>query len=528
MSRENKPFRIDDIKDFISEKLKPWILFFFVVIYQLSGGVYLASVGEMTGSLALMQEDVMMAGYASLVGLSLTFVIMFRLKFAYTIKSSLLITAIGLIICNIIIIYTNSVPILVGASFIAGFFRMWGTFACNTTIQLWITPKRDMSIWFVYIYLLVQASVQLSGIFTIYTAFLSKWEYMHWINVGLLLFVTVITLIVFKRFRFMKPLPLFGIDWTGISLWVTTILSFIFVLNYGIHYDWLDSVYIQTGLAFGVISLGLNLWRATFIRHPIIELKTWTIRNVWITFLLYILINILLSPTHLFEHIYMEAILGYDSMHLVSLNWAIVLGIACGAFMTYQLFALRKWKYKTMSLIGFVFITAYLISMYFFIDYNIPKSLLALPLFFRGLGYVIIAITFITSLSKINFKVFPQTLTIQAFISACIGPLLGSTILHYVLNITAKKNFMLLSANFDSVNQRLHKIPRGDLFGILQQQSLIVSMKELYGWLCILALICLLMFSLKESSLNPKSIHTKYKTIRKSIKHQLKMDRLNV
>lgn len=121
MSWENKPFKISDIHDFIPEKVKPWILVFFVLVYQLSGGVYLASVSEMTGSLALMHEDIMMAGYASLVGLSLTFVIMFRLKFAYTIKSSLLITAIGLVLCNVIVIYTNSVPVLVAVSFIAGF-----------------------------------------------------------------------------------------------------------------------------------------------------------------------------------------------------------------------------------------------------------------------------------------------------------------------------------------------------------------------------------------------------------------------
>lgn len=526
MSWENKPFKITDIHDFVPEKVKPWILIFFVLIYQVSGGVYLASVSEMTGSLALMQEDIMMAGYASLVGLSLTFVLMFRLKFAYTIKSSLLITSIGLVFCNLVVIHTSSVPVLVGVSFISGFFRMWGTFACNTTIQLWITPKRDMAVWFVFICLLVQSSIQVSGVFTIYTTFLSTWEYMHWMIVGLLLFVSLITLLVFKRFHFMKPLPLYGIDWTGIVLWATTLLSFIFVLNYGEHYDWLDSVYIPAGILFGMVSLGLNLWRATFIRHPLIELKTWKIKNVWITLLLYLLVDILLSPSHLFEHIYTEAILGYDSMHLATLNWIIVLGTAVGAFIAFQLFALRKWKYKTMTLIAFLFIAAYLMSMYFIIDYNIPKGLLAVPLFLRGVGYVIIAITFLTALSGINFQVFPQTLTIQAFVSACLGALLGSTILHQVFNIAVKKNFLLLSANLDSLNQRIQHIPQGELFGALQQQSIMISMKELYGWLCILSIFSLLAFLLRESSMRPKALHPKFKTIRKSIVHQLKMDRL--
>ncbi len=54
------PFTIPDIRDFVPEKVKPWILFAFFIIFQFSGGVYLASVCEMSGSLALMQEDIMM------------------------------------------------------------------------------------------------------------------------------------------------------------------------------------------------------------------------------------------------------------------------------------------------------------------------------------------------------------------------------------------------------------------------------------------------------------------------------------
>ncbi|PRZ00971.1 hypothetical protein [Marinilabilia salmonicolor] len=526
MSWDNRPFKIHDIYDFVPEKIKPWILVIFVLIYQLSGGVYLAAVSDMTGSLGLRQEDILMAGYASLVGLSLTFVVMFRLKFAYTIKSSLLMTAGALILCNLIVIFTDSVPILVGVSFIAGFFRMWGTFACNTTIQLWITPKRDMAVWFVYIYLLVQGSIQLSGIATLYTAFLSTWEYMHWVIIALLLMVVLVTQGIFKRFVFMKKLPLYGIDWTGWILWATTIMAFIFVLNYGEHYDWFDSDYIRAGLALGVISLILNLWRASFIRHPLIELRTWTIKNVWLTFLLYILVDILLSPVHLFEHIYTEAILGYDALHLASLNWIVLAGTFVGAIFAYRVFAIRKWRYKTMTIIGFMLIAGYLMMMYFTIDFDLPKKMLVIPLLLRAAGYVIIAITFITALSGISFQIFPQTITIQAFVSASLGALLGSTLLHHLFNITAKKNFMLLSTNLDSVNQRVHQIGQGELFGVLQKQAIMVSMKELYGWLVILSLLSLMVFLFKASSLRPKALHPKFKSIRKSIKHQLKMDRL--
>ena len=522
------PFTIKDIRDFVPEKVKPWILIVFVIIYQLSGGVYLASVNEMTGSLALLHEDIMMAGYASLVGMALTFTFMFRLKFRFAIKTSLLSTALGLIVCNLVTMQTHSVPLLVVVSFIAGFFRMWGTFACNTTIQLWITPKRDMSVWFVYIYLLVQGSIQLSGLSTVYTSILSTWEYMHWLIVGLLLFVMIVTYVAFRHYRSMKKLPLFGIDWMGMALWSATVLSFIFVLNYGEYYGWYQSTSIWMGSVFGMLTLMLNLWRASFIRHPFIELQTWRFRNVWFTFLLYIVVNILVSPTHFFEHLYTETILGYDVLNIVSLNWVVLFGIMCGAFVSYQAFALRKWTYKTMTVIGFSLIIGYLIVMYFIIDYNLPKEMLYLPIFLRGIGYVIIAITFITALSGIPFQNFFQSLSIQAFISACLGSLIGTALLTRVFKYTMKKNEMLLGANLDNVNPGTHHFSVESLFVSLQQQAMIVSMKEIYGWLCILGIFCLLAFFLRESSLRPNVLHPKFSTMRHTVKHQLKIDKIVV
>lgn len=47
----------------------------------------------------------------------------------------------------------------------------------------------------------------------------------------------------------------------------------------------------------------LNLWRASFIPSPFIALATWRFKAVYLTFLLYIVVDILLAPSHLFEHI---------------------------------------------------------------------------------------------------------------------------------------------------------------------------------------------------------------------------------
>lgn len=523
---ETGPFSIPAMRDFVPPKLRPWIIVLFVIVIQFSGGIYLAAVSEMVGSLALLQEDIMMAGYASMVGMALTFNIMFRLKFRFPSKTALLVCCAAVAVSNVICMYTDSVPVLVTTCFFAGFFRMWGTFECNSTIQLWLTPKRDLSIFFCYIYLLVQSCIQLSGLLTVYTAFWSKWEYMHWLIIGLLLLVMMVTILLFRNYRTIPKLPLYGIDWLGGALWAIVLLCIIFVCVYGEHYDWYESFYIRLATAGGMVLLAINLWRASFIRHPFIELKTWKFKAVYLTFLLYIVVDILLSPSHIFEHALMEHVLGYDMLNVISLNWVVLAGIIVGSIFTYLTFARRKWAYKTMTVIAFSTITAYLMMLYFTIDYNLPKEALMLPLFLRSFGYVIIAICFITALSRVPFQNFFQAVSVQAFVSAAFGGALGAAVLGRALNVILKKNATLLGATLDHVNPLANRLSIGELYGALQQQALMVSMKELYGWLTLTGLLCLFLFFLNENTVRPfHALHPRYRAIRRYIKHELRMSR---
>lgn len=106
-------FDIPDIPDYIPRQLKPWLFIIFVIIIQFSGGIYPAAVSDMVGTKALMQEDILMAGYASLVGMSINFCVMFRLKFRFSNRIGLLICSSVLIVCNFVSAFTTNVPLLV-------------------------------------------------------------------------------------------------------------------------------------------------------------------------------------------------------------------------------------------------------------------------------------------------------------------------------------------------------------------------------------------------------------------------------
>lgn len=514
------PFNIPDVPDFIPRRVKPWIFIFFVLIIQFSGGVYLAAATDMVGTSALMQEDILMAGYASLIGMSINFAVMFRIKFRFSNRTQLLAAGVVLMVANYICATTDSVPVLIVTCFIAGWFRMQATLACNSTIQLWITPVRDMAVFFCYVYIIVDSVIQLSGIATIYTAFFSQWEYMQWTMIGLLALMMVMVLILVRPVRGPMYIPLLGIDWIGSLLWAAFMMCFTFICVYGNYYDWWEAGEIRFATLIGCICISINLWRASFLHHPYISFQAMKNRNVIRAILVYLIFFTLLATEHVFEHTYAANILGYDETNLIDLNWYVLIGILAGSVFTYFTFALRKWRYKTMTLIGFALATLYLAYFYFLIDYGVEKEMLFLPLFFRGAASVIISIVYLTSIvqSGLSFQVFPQALVINGFAGAVMGATFGPAVVGEFLRIIMAKNIALLGSVFTDFNPSVALIPLRDILGMVQAQALIVSMKEIYGWLLIIGLISFMLILVSYGPIRPWAIFPKWKTIRRSIR----------
>lgn len=520
----NQPFSIPQIR-FIPEKVKPWLLILFILVFNCTGGVYLAAVSDMVGSTQLLQEDIMMAGYASLVGMALFFAIMFRLKWAVRPKTTLGSCILVLLAANVICMHTASVPVLVGVSLVAGFFRMWAIYECNSTIQLWITPKRDMSIWFCYIYLIVNSTIQLTGIAALSFSVWASWHYMYWFIIGALLVIYLIVTICYKGIRIMPRLPLLGIDWIGMLLWGATAMSVLFICVYGEHYDWWQSEHIWFATVLGVVSLGLNLWRATFLRHPYISLTIFKMPIVPICVGIILVMDLLLAPSHIVEHALMESVLGYDHLNTLTLNWVSILGVVIGILFTWQTFARRKWSYQRMLVIAFSCFAFYLAYFYFRIDYNLPKEALYLPVFVRSAGYVMVAVMMLTANARLPFPyTFLHGLSFQNMFSAALAGPIGNAIVGRVLKMVMARNSMLLGERMDNVGLSTSHTPFGELYGMVQVQSLLESMKEIYGWLLLIAIVCLIGLMLRYSGIRPmKVIEPTYSAIYNFLRHDMKL-----
>lgn len=493
MSGPNMPTQVMMFREFIPNRIRVFLCLFLATAFQFSGGIYLSSVSQMVGSLALMQEDIMMAGYASFVGMTVVFPILFRLKFRFTSRSILLFVCPALIVCNLITMHTDSLPVLVTVCFIAGMLRMWGTFEALSNTQLSLTPTRDFAVFFPVVYMIVLGSIQLSGLLTVYLGYWANWRFMHLIIIGLLLVVWLIVVLFTRHFRFMRPLPLFGIDWIGVLLWSIFLLSFIFVLEYGQFYDWFDSPYICMASVIAILAVLLNIHRIMFRRHPFIEKEAFRYRNLFALLVLFLMLCLLQATPNVLQNMFTGGILKYDVLNAVSLNWWNFAGTVLGAVLTFLWHAKLHGNFKVPVFWGFTCLVAYQCFMYFLIDPRMNIEQLYFPTFLRGWGYITLYISLTVYVTGIvPFQHFFQVLAILGFIRTGFGSVLGTAIYGRAMQALIPENIQNLSTHLDAVNTALNPSSMGGIFSAVSTQAMLVSLKEVYGWVCIVGIVLLI------------------------------------
>lgn len=488
---EQRP-RIPYFKEFLPTPVCIFLSMFFAMVFQFNGGVFLPTAVQMSSALDCIQEDVNMAGYASFIGMTLIFPILFRLKFRFTTRSIFLTVCPVLIACNLITLHVNSLPVFIVVCLVSGFFRMWGTFECFSNMRLSVTPSGNFSVFYPVIYIVVLESIQLSGLVATHISDWANWRYMHWFVIGMLLVVWMCVLLFTRPYRAMKKLPLYGIDWLGGFLWGVILFAIVFVCIYGEYYDWLDSVEIRSCIVIAVVALMININRMSTLRRPYIEPQVFRYRNFPVILFLFLMLCLFLTTSSVLQNQFMSSILHYDPLNAVSLNWLVFTGILAGAGIVFYRQAVLHKGYKLLISLGFLLIVVYQYYMYFLIHPNLNIESLYLPNFLKGVGHGILYISLTIYVAKsVPFKHFFQGLCVLSFIRTSIATPLGTAILTRWMRQLQQDNFGLLSRRMDGVNGWTPDVSIRNLYAVVSQQTTLTSLKELFGIVCICGTVLL-------------------------------------
>lgn len=482
--------------NFVPHVVRPWIFLFFAILFQFSGGIYLASLSQMVGGLSLMREDVMMCFYAGLIGVTMPFPLLFRMKFRFVTRTLLIVSAAAILCCNIAAMYVTSLPLLWVICFVAGYFKLQGTFECMSNIQLWLTPHRDFTIFFPILYIIVLGDIQVSGLSATYVTYLTRWENMHYVVIGLFLLMLLMLFALTKPYRLMPRQKLYGVDWLGALLWAALLLQAAYILTYGEHYNWFESRHLQTILVTLAITAFLCIGRMLHIRHPYIEPCMWRYHNFVPFLLAFLILEILVATPEILQEILTGEILHYDALNTTSLNWWMLGGILTGSAFSWWALNRRHLPFTLLAIMGYVAIVIYQIFMYFYISPDINIERFYLPTLLRGWGYMVLTVVFTVYLEKVMpFKHFFQGLCIFGMVRTGLGGAIGSAVYGFGLRFFAADNFARYASAFDSVAVSAQQASIPELYGEFMEQIMMISAKQLYGLTCLLGLfIVVLLF----------------------------------
>ena len=183
-----------------------------------------------------------------------------------------------------------------------------------------------------------------------------------------------------------------------------------------------------------------------------------------------------------------------------SLNWCVFAGILAGAGIVFFRQAVLKKGYKLLISVGFTLIVMYQYYMYFLIYPDLNIESLYLPNFLKGIGHGVLYISLTIYVAKhIPFKHFFQSLCVLSFIRTSIATPLGAAILNRWMKHLQRDNWGLLSRNMDNLHEWMPDVSLMQLYEEVNTQTMLTSLKELFGWICLLGTVFLVIVSATES-----------------------------
>lgn len=483
-------FSMPMFRAFVPRGIRPWIYVAQAFCFQFSNGMYLGAMNNVVGERGLMREDVQMCLYATLIGMALYFPILFRMKFRFSNRALLVVAATVVLVCQWLTTLPLPLPLLWTLCLLCGMAKIQGTFENLSNIQLWMTSKRDMGVFFPLLHLILLTAIEYTGYLAAWFAYAAHWTLMHWFVMGLMLLVLAIQLSLTKPFHAMpKIVPLRGLDFTGMVLWAAFWLQVAYALNYGDWLDWWNAEQFRLVCGTACVTLALCLLRMFHYSQPYYEPAMWGYRNVLPIILLIGVVEALYSCEHVLETVYYEEVMHYADRVYERLNLWSLIGSWTGCLFALGWFKCTTWNAYKLIAVGLSAFAVYAAGFYFLIGFGLNIEALRLPLVFRGFGYAVLSVALMWSLFQmLSFQHFFQALSVFNMIHMFAGGLVGAALHGRGMKYYMADAFARYSGSVDAVRVWEKGFDLETGMGGLVEGFLAQSVKVLFGWTLLAAL----------------------------------------
>lgn len=379
-SRGNAPFH-----SWVPRPLGILILLFMFVPPTFSGGAYMSNLAEMSGALGVLTEEIQLAGFYTSIGMCLFVPFMLQFLQIRRIKETFLWCFGLLIVLNYICAVTTSTPVLLGACLITGFVRIVVMLNCTFTIAPYLTGVNTLTMFTMtdtpapdaayrmermrtflmpVLYCFILLIAQSSNVVTAWFAYEYTWQDAYYAVIGMLLAAMLAVIITMPGGG---PRRAYRIEWHKVPeliLMTVMLCCMAYVFVFGKTLDWFDSPSVRVAAAVMLMAAGIFI--PVSIRNgddAYLPLGVFRYRNIWMSMLLF-LIAMIFNSAGMFTGTFTKIATPAGNLQSASLGvWAVV-GCLAGLAVSILL-VVRKVRFRTVFVTGFLFMAASNCLMYF-------------------------------------------------------------------------------------------------------------------------------------------------------------------
>ncbi|MDP9077673.1 MAG: hypothetical protein M3O71_09650 [Bacteroidota bacterium] len=460
------------------------VLTLLYLVLLTANGVYTGNYGDMSSGLGGYSEPYTMAYYAMYIGMGIGSMSNIRIRERFTAKTLLLFGLVAMLLMNLVCATTNNPYLTILACFLLGVGKVSAsTEVYLVWLQIW-SKKLDVSRLYPFVYFIALSGLYSMTWLTTKLAYFYDWRYAYIAIFILILACIILTVIFVEHHTLRKKVPLYQMDWPGITLLVTFMMLINYILTYGKVEDWNESTRIKSAEVAAVIVLLLFVRRELSFKRPVFPMDLFRLPNFRLGLFYFLLLGIFTPAT--IQASFSGATLHYENFRSAELTLYLIPGIIGGCVFCYYWFY-QKYHDHLLMLIGFVISVCYEAMMYNSFGNSFEMHQFWLPSLIKGLGICILFIAIGIYITRGHtIKDVLTVVGIAYLIRSFLGTALFSSVYNYLLYAQRIRHLNYLGGLMDSGNDSGNV---SDAFSSVQTQAAIATEKELTGYIILIGLV---------------------------------------
>lgn len=526
MAARTAPFR-----DWVPGWLRAVVGYAILIPIMLINGAYTGSSVDISGALGILSEDINMAYYAASAGMMVAYPLIPKVRAVVNTKTVLLYGLLLQIVLSLVCATTLSIGIIIGTSFLIGFLKAFALLEMIIILKPIFSKNDVRSEFYAYFYPTVFAIGQLSMIITAELAYSYHWQYMYYFVVIMLLIAVLLILICFAYANGRVRIPFENIDGVSVVLISAVSLMMIYVCNYGKVRDWFDSWDIVVCTVAAVPLLWMFVLRQLRSEKPYVNLAVLGSPKAVAGYCFMAMVMVLSASSSLVS-IYASSVLRLDSIHANGLNLLLIPGFVVGSAICFWWFRLQVWRFRVLVFWGMACFVAYFGILYFGLMPDGTYEFLFLPMFFKGVGMMILFIAFgVYAVEDMDPKLMISNAFFVVGSRSLIAPVVGSSFFVNYIYRNSQHYISVLSEGIDLQNEvsaaryteslnaalaqgePMHQASQmaiNTLYSAVNTQALMLTIKGLLGYLLIFSIVVMIIsrFIPFHKTLKVKTVRT--------------------